>query len=63
MRYQLYTSSARSVIWGDGTSGTAAVTAAGSGLAQTLTIYGSVPAQSTPTPGTYRDTIIATISF
>src|SRR5690606_20328487 len=58
--YQLYTSAARSVIWGDGTRGTAPVTATGSGLEQTLTVYGSVPPQATPMPGTYRDTIIAT---
>jgi spore coat protein U-like protein len=35
----------------------------GPGLAQTLTVYGRVPAQSTPSPGTYADTVVMTICY
>lgn len=61
--YSLFTTEARNVIWGDGTAGTATRTGLGTGLAQTLTVYGRVPAQTTPRPGTYNDTITATITF
>lgn len=61
--YQLYTDSARSTIWGDGRAGTAMVTGTGSGKAQSVSVYGEVPAQDTPAPGAYQDTIIATIMF
>lgn len=61
--YQLYTSAARSVIWGDGTGGTSMVSGTGTGLAQSVGVYGVVPVQATPQPGTYSDTIIATITF
>ena len=61
--YQLYTDSARTLPWGDGTAGTTRVTGTGTGLAQSVTVYGRVPAQSTPMPGSYSDTITATIEF
>ena len=38
-------------------------TGSGSGNQQVITVYGQVPAQSTPAPGSYSDTITATISF
>jgi spore coat protein U-like protein len=64
VNYQLYTDSARSLIWGDGTGGTVASTGTGTGNSQTIIIYGKVPAQSpTPRPTTYTDTITATIFF
>jgi spore coat protein U-like protein len=61
--YQLYLDSAHSVPWGDGTGGTSMITATGTGLAQTIPVYGVVPMQTTPAPGDYTDTITATISF
>jgi spore coat protein U-like protein len=63
VNYQLYTDSARSVPWGDGTAGTSMVTGTGSGNAQAISVYGQVPAQATPAPGSYSDTITATIVF
>lgn len=63
VRYQLYTNSSRSTIWGNGYGGTSLVGGTGTGLSQQLAIYGRVPAQKTPMPGAYRDTIIATITF
>jgi spore coat protein U-like protein len=60
--YGLYLDNSRTAPWGDSVGvNTAAGT--GSGLAQTLTVYGRVPAQTTPAPGTYSDTVVMTISY
>jgi spore coat protein U-like protein len=60
--YGLYRDSPRAQPWGDSVGiNTAAGT--GSGLAQALTVYGRVPAQNTPSPGTYADTVVVTISY
>ncbi|MCA8034817.1 spore coat U domain-containing protein [Burkholderia arboris] len=61
--YQLYQDSGFTQPWGDGTAGTSMATGTGSGFAQAITVYGRVPAQATPAPGNYSDTITATISF
>jgi spore coat protein U-like protein len=50
-------------LWGDGTAGTSMVTGTGTGGVQTVRMYGKVPAQRTPSPGSYRDTVTATIYF
>jgi len=63
VNYQLYTDLANTQVWGDGSGGTTRVTATGTGNAQTIAVYGSVPAQATPIPGNYSDTITATIEF
>jgi len=61
--YELYTDTQFTTPWGDGTLGTSPVTNTGTGDAQVISVYGRVPAQSTPAPGTYMDTVTATISF
>jgi len=65
--YNLYTTVGNSSIWGDGTSGNVVnnVTgSAGTGSAQTLTVYGTIPAsQTTVVPGSYSDTITVTINY
>ena len=63
VNYQLYVDSGLTTTWGDGTGGTTQATGTGTGNSQMLTVYGVVPAQTTPAPGTYTDTITATISF
>lgn len=63
INYGLYTDAAHSVTWGDDTGGSATVTGVGTGTSQVVTVYGAVPAQTTPAPGNYSDTITATISF
>jgi len=63
VNYQLYVDSGLTTTWGDGTGGTTQATGTGTGNSQVLTVYGEVPAQTTPAPGTYTDTITATISF
>ncbi|MGH9163031.1 MAG: Csu type fimbrial protein [Vicinamibacteraceae bacterium] len=59
--YQLYRDSSRTLIWGN-TSGNL-VTGTGTGSAQSIPVYGAVPAQGPKPPGVYRDTITATITF
>ncbi len=60
--YGLYQDSGRITPWGDSV-GVNTVAGTGSGLAQTFTVYGRVPAQNTPSPGTYSDTVVMTISY
>jgi spore coat protein U-like protein len=60
--YGLYRDSARSQAWGS-TVGTNTVSGTGSGLSQSLTTYGRVPSQATGSPGTYSDTIVATVTY
>lgn len=61
--YQLYTNTARTLIWGDGSAGTNTVSASGTGNVLSIPVYGTVPVQTTPPPGNYSDTITATIVF
>ncbi|CAN7185071.1 spore coat U domain-containing protein [Trinickia sp. LjRoot230] len=61
--YQLYLDAAHTSPWGDGSAGTAMATGVGTGNQQVVNVYGLVPAQATPAPGNYSDTITATISF
>jgi spore coat protein U-like protein len=44
-------------------TGGALVSATGNGADQTFTIYGRVPAQTTPAPGTYTDTVTVTVTY
>lgn len=63
LNYNLYTSAAKTQVWGDGSSGTSVVTGTGTGATQTQTVYGAVPA-SQPSPiSSYSDTITVTVSF
>jgi spore coat protein U-like protein len=60
--YGLYQNAARSQPWGNNT-GTNTIAGTGTGSGQALTVYGRVPAQTTPAPGTYSDSIIATLTY
>ncbi|MBR0667019.1 spore coat U domain-containing protein [Roseomonas hellenica] len=62
LNYALFSDSARTINWGN-TVGTNTVAGTGSGAAQTLTVYGRVPAAQFVAPGAYVDTITATITF
>ena len=62
LNYQLYSDSARSVIWGN-TQNTDTVTGVGTGLAQDHTVYGTIPpAQQVPAEE-YADTITVRIYY
>jgi spore coat protein U-like protein len=60
VNYNLYRNAARTSIWADGffkSSGT------GTGSPQSFTVYGRVPAQTAPPPGTYQDQVIVTVNY
>ncbi|TWI67302.1 spore coat protein U-like protein [Pseudoduganella lurida] len=48
--------------WGN-TQGTDTLGGTGTGVQQTLTVYGEIPAQASPRPDTYKSTITATVYF
>jgi spore coat protein U-like protein len=62
LNYALYSNSGLSTNWGN-TVGTDTVTGTGSGTNQPLTVYGQIPANQSLIPGTYSDTITATITY
>lgn len=49
--------------WGDGSAGAPPYTGVGNGSVQTITVFGVVPVQPTPSPGQYSDRVTATIYF
>lgn len=59
--YGLYKDAARSQPWGG--SGGELVSGTGSGITEDVSVYGRVPAQDTPAPGTYTDTIVVTVTY
>jgi len=66
--YNLYTTTTRNIIWGDGTQGSVAQTlTSGSVSGGTRTfnavIYGRIPALQNVPAGTYNDTLIVTVTF
>jgi spore coat protein U-like protein len=60
--YALYSDAAMTTNWGN-TVGTDTVAATGNGASQPYTVYGQVPAQTTPAPATYTDTITVTVTY
>jgi spore coat protein U-like protein len=62
MGYALYQDSGHATVWGN-TSGTAPAAVAGTGLAQSTTVYGQVSAGQDLPAGTYNDTVVATVTF
>ena len=62
VNYTLYSNSGRTTVWGN-TVGTDTQAATGNGAAQSYTVYGRVPSQAAPAPGTYSDTITVTVTY
>jgi spore coat protein U-like protein len=60
--YELLSGSYTGTNWGN-TAATNYVAGTGSGSAQSLTIYGVVPANQFPTPGSYADSITVSVSY
>jgi len=61
--YQLYTDSARTTPWGDGTNG-AKVSGIGNGMTWNVPVYGQLKRPGTaPAPGTYVDTVTVTLTY
>jgi spore coat protein U-like protein len=68
LQYNLYTTAAVNVIFGDGsgTGQTETGTGAGVGTANTVAVFGQVPdstANQAAVPGNYTDTITVTVSY
>ena len=59
--YGLYQNAAHTSPWGNLSSNW--VSGTGSGLAQAATVFGLIPAQTTPAPAIYSDTIVATVTY
>ena len=62
INYSLFSNAGMTTNWGQ-TIGTDTVSSTGTGAAQSFTVYGQVPAQSTPAPGAYSDTITVTVTY
>lgn len=64
--YQLYTAMSRTSVWGDGSAGSAVITASGQGLDSTMqfTVHGVIPrGQSQAVPGQYSDSVTITLTY
>jgi spore coat protein U-like protein len=62
LEYNLYTSAARTVVWGDG-SGGSHVMSAGKNQSTNLAIFGNIPEGQDPEVGSYADTILISVEF
>jgi spore coat protein U-like protein len=62
LTYNLYTSAARTVIWGDGTGGSSTISAR-SNSTTILDLFGQIPAGQDVGVGTYTDSITTTVIF
>lgn len=62
LSYAMYQDSGHTTNWGN-TVGTDTKSGSGNGSAQTLTVYGQLAASQYPSPGSYSDTITATVTY
>jgi spore coat protein U-like protein len=68
LRYNLYTTAARTVVWGDTTSGTGIVTGSitfGAGqkdLSVIHPVHGRIPGNQSPAPGNYATAVPITVT-
>lgn len=60
--YGLYQNAGRTLAFGS-TAGTDTLSGIGTGLAQTLNVYGRILPQTTPSAGAYADTITVTLTY
>lgn len=63
LNYTLYTTAARTAVWGDGTGGTSTVTGTGTVVPQIVPVYGRIPAAQNAAPGLYVDTVTVTLTY
>lgn len=62
LSYSMYQDAARTTNWGQ-TVGTDTVSGTGNGSAQAITVYGQIAAGQYVAPGSYADTITATVTY
>lgn len=58
--YNLYTDTARLLVWGDGVNGNSVT---GTGTSVDLPVYGRIRALQNVRVGTYTDTVVVTVTF
>jgi spore coat protein U-like protein len=64
LNYNLYTTTARTTVWGNGTAGTGVLAGTGTGIVQAVTVYGRVASGQTSVPaGSYVDTVSVTVTY
>ena len=64
LNYNLYTTAARTIVWGDGTASTGTLAGTGTGAAQSVAVYGRVGSGQTSVPaGSYADTVAVTVTY
>lgn len=62
LNYGLFQDTGRTTNWGN-TVGTDTVASTGTGVAQSFTVFGRIPSAQFVGPGSYQDTITATLTF
>jgi spore coat protein U-like protein len=63
LAYELYRDSSRSLAWGDGAAYGTRVSGTGSGSAQSLVVYGRIPAGQNVAAGSYSDSVVVTVEY
>lgn len=63
LNYNLYTSSAYTSVWGDGTASSNTVDQTGSGSQDTMTVYGRITSGQSVANASYSDTINVTVTY
>jgi spore coat protein U-like protein len=67
LNYNLYTTAARTNVWGNGGGGTQTVTPGGTFnfpfINYSATVYGRIPALQNVGAGTYTDTVVVTVTW
>lgn len=63
LNYLLYRDAGRTQLWGDGTGGTTTQGGTGTGLPQTITVYGRVPSSASASVGVYADLVTVTATY
>jgi spore coat protein U-like protein len=62
VNYKLFTESTHTTNWGN-VAGTDTLSDTGTGASVNYTVYGRIPPQTTPAPGTYADTVTVTVTY
>ncbi len=63
LSYTVYTTAARTAVWGDGTASSATVSGTGDGANQSISAYGRIFSGQTVSAATYADTVNVTVSY
>ena len=67
LEYNIYTNSARTTVWGDGSgstsTGSISFSTTGTNQTSSATLYGKIPSKPKVVPGSYSDSITATVTY